>query len=263
MKKETTIVLNTGRRMPLTGIGTWQMSDKPVESLRYALEKGYRMIDTSSDYGTQPAVGEAVNSSLLDREELYIVTKVEENDNGFDASREYIRDMGVSYANLILIHRPPRTGAGVELWQELIEAKKNGFTRDIGVSNYSQEQIDQLIDATGETPAVNQVEWSPFGHDNQLLEFCNNHSIVLQAYSPLTRGKRLDDETLIAVGKEYNKSAAQVMIRWAMQRGVVPLPKANTKAHIEENLSIYDFELNPLHMQQINELNEGYSALGM
>ena len=134
-----------------------------------AIEYGYRLIDTSSDYQTQVEIGEAIKKTEVPRDGLYITTKVEETDNAYQASQKYIKEMNLEYANLILIHRPPITGAGIDLWKGLIKAKNSGLTCDIGVSNYSTDQIDQLIAETGEVPVVNQIEWSPFGHSQKML----------------------------------------------------------------------------------------------
>jgi 2,5-diketo-D-gluconate reductase A len=130
------------------------------------------------------------------------------------------------------------------------------------VSNYAVDLIQTLIEATGETPTVNQIEWSPFGHSDKMLAYCQQRKIVIQAYSPLTRTKRLDDESLRALAKKYGKTPAQMLIRWNLQRGTVPLPKANRREHLQENFQIFDFEISPDEMASMNALNEGYSSLG-
>jgi 2,5-diketo-D-gluconate reductase A len=146
--------------------------------------------------------------------------------------------------------------------RRLLRFVKEGLVRDIGVSNYSTELIDKLIEAGGEVPTVNQIEWSPFGHSEDMMEYCNDKKIIIQAYSPLTRAKRLDDDVLAQVAARYEKSPAQILIRWNLQQGSVPIPKANRKNHLEENINVFDFEISDEDMKTLNDLNEGYSSLG-
>lgn len=162
----------------------------------------------------------------------------------------------------MLIHRPPASGAGGELWRDLAQARADGLTRDLGVSNYSTELLDRLIAATGETPVVNQVEWSPFGHSADMLHYCQERGIAIQAYSPLTRAERLDDATLGTVAAKYGKTPAQLLIRWNLQIGTVPLPKANRQGRLQDNVEVFEFEISDADMATLNEMNTHYSALG-
>jgi 2,5-diketo-D-gluconate reductase A len=143
-----------------------------------------------------------------------------------------------------------------------MRAKADGLTRDIGVSNYPIELIDQLIDATGEVPVVNQIEWSPFGHSDDMLRYAKEKNIVIQAYSPLTRAKRLDEDELEDIAESYGKTPAQIMIRWNLQRGTVPIPKANHIDHLKEDIDVFDFEISQADMATLDRLNEHYSSLG-
>lgn len=258
----STLPLSTGRSMPAFGLGTWELTDDTAGAVENALGLGYRMIDTSGDYGTQPGIGQGIRRSGVDREEIFLVTKVEEDEDAYEATVHNLRELGLDYADLMLIHRPPESGVGKELWEGLIRARKDGLTRDIGVSNYSTQQIDALVDATGEAPTVNQIEWTPFGWSAEMLDHCRERGIVIQAYSPLTRAERLDDETLTDIAGEYGKTAAQILIRWNLQLGTVPLPKANRSSHLEENVGVFDFELSETRMKQLTELNEKWSSLG-
>lgn len=262
MNKQSTIPLHTENRMPILGLGTWQLTHDTASTVAYALELGYCQIDTSSDYGTQPGIGEAIRNSNIDRKHIYVVTKVEETDDAYERTKANLKELNLEYVDLMLIHRPPPTGAGEDLWEGLIRAKKEGLVRDIGVSNYSTELIDKLIEAGGEVPTVNQIEWSPFGHSRDMMKYCAEKKIIIQAYSPLTRTKRLDDDTLAQVAARYNKSPAQILIRWNVQLGTNPIPKANQKKHLEENISVFDFEISDEDMKTLNDLNEGYSSLG-
>lgn len=262
MNKDSTVTLRTGNAMPVMGLGTWQLTNDTAGTVEYALKLGYRLIDTSSDYGTQPGIGEAIKNSKINREDIYITTKIEEADDAYTRTVSNLEELDLKYADLMLIHRPSPAGAGVDLWEGLIRAKKEGLTRDIGVSSYSMGLIDELIDATGEIPAVNQIEWSPFGHSEEMIKSCAEKKIVIQAYSPLTRATRLDEETLTQLGQKYQKSPAQILIRWNLQLGTVPLPKANKRKHLEENINVFDFEISNDDMKILNNLNEEYSSLG-
>lgn len=262
MDATSTLRLHTGREMPVLGLGTWQLTTDTPGTVEKALSLGYPMIDTSGDYGTQPGIGEGLRRSDRARDAVYLVTKVEEDEDAYSATVRNLGELDVKYADLMLIHRPPDAGVGVDLWEGLMRARQEGLTRDIGVSNYSIEQIDELTRATGEVPAVNQIEWSPFGWSPEMLDYCREAKILIQAYSPLTRTERLNDERLNEIAGDYGRSPAQVLLRWALQLGVVPLPKANSPSHLEEDLQVFDFELGDEHMTELKNLNEEWSALG-
>lgn len=259
---EFTVPLHTGRLMPQLGLGTCQLRDHTVETVARALEAGYRMFDTSADYHTQRGIGEALRDSDLDRSSFYVVTKVEGRGDSCAAARKNLAELRLDYADLVLIHRPPDRGAGEAQWQGLRQAKREHLARDIGVSNYSIEQIEELVYRTGEMPAVNQIEWSPFGHSPRMLDFCHDNHIVIQAWSPLTRGQRLNDDKLAAMAARYGKTPAQLLIRWNLQLGVVPLPKANHTRHQRDNLNVFDFEIGQPDMAKLRALNQHYSAMG-
>jgi 2,5-diketo-D-gluconate reductase A len=262
MDPQSTVPLHTGRHMPVVGLGSWQLTKDTASTVAAALDLGYRMIDTSGDYGTQPGIGEGLRSNGIERDSVYLVTKVEETDDAYEATRDDLAELQQDYADLMLIHRPPSDGPGVALWQGLMKARDDGLTRDIGVSNYSAELIDQLIEETGEVPVVNQIEWSPFGHSDAMLQYCKGRGIVIQASSPLTRTRRLDDATLREIGERHGKTPAQVLVRWNLERGTVPLPKANQRHHLEEDIDVFDLQLDGDEVARLNGLNEGYSALG-
>lgn len=258
----TTVTLATGTEMPALGIGTWQLTGQDaVDGVEHALALGYRLIDTADDYYNQAQIGEALRSSPVERDDVFLVSKVEEDEDAYAATRERCSELGVERLDLCLIHRPPPSGAGEALWEGLISAKRDGFASEIGVSNYSVEQIDRLIEATGETPVVNQIEWSPFGHSPEVLEHAREKGVVVQAYSPLTRTERLGDETLAEIGEAHGKTPAQVLLRWNIQLGTPPVPKAASANHRDENVDVFDFELDEAEMERLTGLNEHYSSL--
>jgi diketogulonate reductase-like aldo/keto reductase len=262
MDKDSKLQLHTGSRMPVFGLGTWELTNDTAGSVLYALELGYRLIDTSSDYGTQPGIGEAIKKSNIDRENIHVTTKVEETDDAYARIKSNLHELGLEYIDLMLVHRPPVAGAGEQLWADLIRAKEEGLIIDIGVSNYSSALIEKLIEASGQMPTVNQIEWSPFGWSQDMMKYCEDKNIIIQAYSPLTRTKRIDNNTLAQIGEKYQKSPAQILIRWNLQLGTCPLPKANQKKHLEENINVFDFQLNEDDMNRLGQFNEKYSSLG-
>jgi diketogulonate reductase-like aldo/keto reductase len=261
MNKYSLITLHTGSKMPIFGLGTWKL-DNAAQAIESALELGYKMIDTSGDYGTQPGIAQGLRRSGRMRNDYYLQTKVEETDDAYEATRKNLRELQHEYADLMLIHRPPKGNSGEELWQDLIKARQDGYTRDIGVSNYSIEQIEDLIEDSGITPVVNQIEWSPFGHSKEMLDFCCERGIIIQAYSPLTHGRRLENPHILEIAERHNKTPAQVLVRWNIQMGTVPIVKAGKSKHQQENIDVFDFELSNKEMEALNALNETYSALG-
>lgn len=262
MDIRSTVRLHTGRRMPIIGLGTWKLTDKTAEMVAEALKQGYPMLDTSRDYGTQPGVGQGIRRSGKARSSIYIIAKVEEDEDAYEATKKNLEGLQLERADLMLLHRPPKHGAGEELWRGLMRARDEGLTTDIGVSNYNEEQIEDLIDSTGETPVVNQIEWSPFGWSEDMLEFCHSKGIVIQAYSPLSHSKRLRNETVAEIAEAHGKSPAQILLRWSLQKGIVPIPKANKPEHARQNINLFDFELTDEDMETLDNLNEAYSALG-
>lgn len=262
MDKNATLKLHTGNSIPVLGLGTWQIMGDTADTIAYALDQGYRQIDTSSDYGSQEGVGEGIKKSKIDREELFISTKVEEEDDAYERTKSNLKELELEYVDLMLVHRPPPSGAGEKLWEGLIRAKEEELIIDIGVSNYSADLIDKLIDISGKTPTVNQIEWSPFGYSNDMKKYCDEKKILIQAYSPLTRTKRLDEPALRQVADKYKKSPAQILIRWNLQQGTIPIPKAEHKNHIDQNLDVFNFEITDEDMDTLNGFNEEYSSLG-
>ena len=254
-------VLPSGNRMPLLGLGTWHLTFHTVETVCNALEAGFRMIDTAADYHTQRGIGDAIKTCGFERDAIFVITKVEPDEDGYAAVRRNLAQLKLNYVDLALIHRPPSNGAGELCWQGLRRAKREGLVHDIGVSSYSIDSIEDLVYRTGEMPAVNQVEWSPFGHSPRMLDFCRDNDIVIQAWSPLTRASRLNDDKVAAMAARYGKTPAQLLIRWNLQLGVAPLPKANHVQHQRENLNVFDFEILPADMAKLGALNEHYSSL--
>jgi methylglyoxal/glyoxal reductase len=257
------IKLNTGAKVPSIGFGTWQLSPEDAyRSVREALKVGYRLIDTARIYRNEEAVGEAINDSGLPRQEIFLTTKLWNSDQGYDSALKAfdasLKRLGQEYIDLYLIHWP---GEGsqkrADSWKALVEIYKRGSSKAIGVSNYTVRHLEELLGSFDVKPAVNQVEFHPFIYEEQkdLLGFCKSHGIVFEAYSPLARG-RLNDPLLLGIGQKYSKSASQVMLRWALQHGTIPLPRSADESHIAENVEVFDFKLSDDDMAVINAINQ-------
>ena len=259
---QTRIPLNDGHAIPALGLGVWQAPPGRVtrEAVRYALQLGYRHVDTARIYGNEGDVGQALRESGVPREEVFVVTKLWNQDHGLARARRAFEDslavLGLDYVDLFLIHWPVERRR-LESWKALEEFKREGRARSIGVSNYTVRHLDELLHAAQIPPAVNQVEFHPFLVQNELLAHCREHGIVLTAYSPLAHGEGLGDPMLAAIGARHGKTAAQVMIRWAIQHGTSVIPKSTRRDRIHENALVFDFRLDADEMRQIDALDRG------
>jgi diketogulonate reductase-like aldo/keto reductase len=260
---DTTVPLNDGHAMPLFGYGTYQVSNGGpcYRAVRHALDIGYRHIDTAALYANEDDVGRAVRDSGIPRGQIFVTTKLWNSDQGyrsalkaFDAS---LKRLGLDYVDLYLIHWP-EPGKRGDSWRALTEIKQQGRARSIGVSNYTVAHLRELLAQSDVVPANNQVEFSPFLYQRALLEFCRAQGITLTAYCPLTHGDKLDHPTLTALGSRHGKTAAQVLLRWALQHGVCAIPKSARLARIDENAALFDFALDAQEMASLDALDENY-----
>jgi diketogulonate reductase-like aldo/keto reductase len=253
----TTVTLNNGRELPLVGFGTWQLrGQEAYEATRYALEVGYRHIDTATMYRNEAEVGQALRDSGVPRDEVFITTKIPAERAGreqetLDAS---LRALGVERIDLWLIHWPPGRGYSVPMWRELIAARDAGRTGSIGVSNYSTAQLDELITASGETPAVNQIPYSPSQHSPQRLAEHRQRGVVLEGYSPL-KGSNLRDKVLREVAERHGVTVPQVILRWHLEHSIPVIPKSARKDRIESNVDVLSFTLDPDEVARIDALS--------
>ena len=278
---DTRLALNDGQKIPQLGLGVWKIrSGPPCEAaVLAALEAGYRHIDTAAVYGNEESVGAAVRMSGIPREQIFVTTKLWNSDHrkperALDAS---LRKLRFDYVDLYLIHYPVPERR--QSWRALESLRQSGKARSIGVSNFTIRHLTELLESNGTVPVVNQVEFHPYLYQRDLLQFCAAKGIVLEAYSPLTAGARLTDPKLITIAKKYpaatqefrekspissdntpappaTKSPAQILIRWALQRGLVVIPKSSKRQRIWENADIFDFELSDADMQLIDSFNE-------
>ncbi len=263
----STVKLNNGVEMPIFGLGTWALTGKKgYQAILWALEAGYRLLDTAEVYGNEKRVGLAIKDSGIPREEIFVTTKVYHTSQGFDktlnAFEESLRRLDLSYIDLYLIH-VPATNLRLDTWKAFEKLLNEGKTRAIGVSNYMIQHLTEQLDHFSITPAVNQVEFSPFLYQKDLLEFCNSHNIVLEGYSPLTKGDKINTQILIDIGKKYMKTPAQILIRWGLQHDVVQIPRSGNKDHIYENANIFDFQIKDDDMRTLDSLSEDFRAYGL
>lgn len=260
---QTTLPLNDGTRIPLFGFGVYQIANggSCYRAVRHALDAGYRHIDTAAFYGNEEDVGRAVRDSGLARADVYVTTKLWNSDQGYDSAlRAFDRSLqrlALDYVDLYLIHWP-EPGKRGDSWRALEAIRRGGRCRSIGVSNYTIRHLEELLGTSGVVPANNQVEFSPFLYQKKLLEFCRSKDITLTAYCPLTHGDKLKHRTVVEIGRRHGKTGAQVLLRWALQHGVIAIPKSARKERIEENAALYDFELDAAEMARLDALDEGY-----
>ncbi|NLB53358.1 MAG: aldo/keto reductase [Syntrophomonadaceae bacterium] len=253
-------ILNNGVKMPWLGLGVFktQEGDEVINAVKDAVAAGYRSIDTASVYKNEQGVGQAVRECGIPREELFITTKVWNNDQGYDqtlkAFEESRKRLGLEYIDLYLVHWAVLDKYR-ETWKALIHLYQEGVVKAIGVSNHQIPHLKQIIEDTGVVPAVNQVECHPLLTQKELLTFCKQQGIQLEAWSPLIRGN-LDNQVLLNLAAKYGKTPAQIVLRWDIQNQIVTIPKSVHKERIIENSLIFDFELSPDDMQEIDSLNE-------
>lgn len=262
----TKIKLNNGVKIPLLGLGTWEITEGEtiIDAIRLAISKGYRHIDTARIYGNEKGVGKGLKLSLeeqgLTREDIFITTKLWINsfkyERALKAFNRSLNNLGLDYVDLYLLHWP-EPPYRQEAWKALESILKEGKARSIGVSNYYQNHLDELLSEADIIPAVNQVEFTPYLYLKELKEYCDNKGIKLEAYSPLTRGKKLKDSKLMDIAKKYNKSSAQILIRWGLQHEVIEIPKSSKEDHIIENSKVFDFTISEDDMALLDKFDEG------
>jgi 2,5-diketo-D-gluconate reductase A len=248
--------LGNGADMPLLGFGTWQIPDEEAEqSTTFALEAGYRHIDTATGYANEAGIGKALAASDLDRDSLFITTKMPPDNVGRERQtlEESLTKLGIDKVDLWLVHWPPNKQATPSAWKEFVKAQADGLATSIGVSNYSLDQIDELTAATGVTPAVNQIRWSPAIYDPAVAAGLAERNVVLEGYSPF-RASDLDDPTLLGIAAAHGVTTAQVIVAWHIAHGFVVIPKSTKQERIVANAAGARVELTPAEVTSIDGL---------
>lgn len=260
------VILNNGVKMPKVGFGVFQIKDQEecVRVVVGAIDAGYRLIDTAQSYGNEEAVGKAIKETSVPREELFITTKVWISNYGYENAKKSVEEslekMQLDYLDLVLLHQPFKDYHGA--YKALVDLYKEGKIKAIGVSNFYPDRLVDLCLDTDVIPAVNQVEVNPFHQQDKALEYNQKYGVQLEAWAPFAEGKNgiFTNETLAEIAKKYNKSIGQVILRWLVQRGIVPLAKTVRKERMEENINIFDFALSDEDMAVIASMNKDTSS---
>jgi diketogulonate reductase-like aldo/keto reductase len=259
-----TVELNDGHHFPVLGLGTYGLNGEAgTESVKTGIDVGYRLLDTALNYGNEDAVGRAVRESGVPREELVVTTKIPGRHHGYDEAHRSIEEslgnLGLEYADLYLIHWPnPSVDKFVETWKAFVDLRDNGLVRSIGVSNFTEEHLNRIIDATGVAPAVNQVELHPYFPQTELREVHERLGIVTEAWSPLAkRSELLNEQPIVAAAAAHGVEPGQVVLRWHVQIGSVPVPKSAQADRQAQNIDVFDFELTDDEIESITALQRG------
>ena len=260
-KIHPTMGLRDGDPIPVIGLGVYQTApgEETQRAVLDALAAGYRHIDTARIYDNEKDVGIALKKSELSRQDFFVTTKVWNTDHGYDKTQKAcdasLKKLGLEYVDLYLVHWPVAK-LRKDTWRAMIELKKAGKARAIGVSNYMVKHLEELLE-TAVVPEVNQIELHPFLYPKDVTDFCAEHDIVVEAYSPLTRGERIEHPAITKVAKKLGRTNAQVLVKWGLQHGWVSLPKSKRKERIVENAEVFDFEISSEDMRDLDALNEG------
>ncbi|KOX22077.1 aldo/keto reductase [Nocardiopsis sp. NRRL B-16309] len=258
------VSLNDGHTMPQLGFGVWQVPDDQAQgAVETALEAGYRSIDTARIYDNETGVGRAVAAAGIDRDELFLTTKLWNGDQGYDATLKAfdasLERLGLDHVDLYLIHWPlPARDLYVDTWRAMERIRSEGRARSIGVSNFTRSALDRLVAETEVVPVLNQIELHPYLNQADMRRADAEHGVLTEAWSPLGQGKGLlEDPVLTSLGAKHGKSAAQVVLRWHLQLGNVVIPKSVTPSRIRENIDVFDFELDAEDVDAISALDRG------
>jgi 2,5-diketo-D-gluconate reductase A len=257
MPERRTRSLADGNAIPLLGLGVWQIPNgsECVNAVRWALELGYRHIDTAQAYGNEESVGRALRESGIARDEVFVTTKFYPGRHGDPVAEAEasLRRLGVDYVDLYIVHWP--AGGSTWAWPGMEGARERGYARSIGVSNFDVLELREVLAAANVPPAVNQVQFSPYEYRKGLLDACERNGVVLEAYSPLGRGRHLASETVTRIAERLGRTPAQVLLRWCIQREIPAIPKSTHRERIAENGQVFDFELTDEDMSQLDALD--------
>lgn len=261
MNLSSTRTLHNGVKMPIMGLGVWKVDngEEASNAVKWALQAGYRMIDTAAAYKNEEGVGHGIKASGVAREEIFVTTKVWNSDQGYEktlkAYDDSLQRLNLDYVDLYLIHWPV-AGQFVDTWRAMEQLYKEGRVRAIGVCNFHQHHLEELMKTAEIKPMVNQIELHPQLTQEPLRSYCREQEIEVEAWSPLGQGKLLQDPVLVGIGERYQKTAAQVILRWDIQKQIITIPKSVNHDRILQNADIFDFELSSEELAKIDALNK-------
>ncbi len=268
MTDQLFITLNDGVRIPQVGLGVWQTpNEEAAPAVKAALDAGYRHVDTAAVYENEEGVGEGIRQSGLSRSDIFLTTKLWNNDQGYEqtlkAFEASLKRLGTDYVDLYLIHWPSaHRGLFVDTWKALVKLKEEGRAKSIGVSNFYPEHIEKIVAETGVTPVINQIELHPDFQQRETRAFHEKHKIATQSWSPLGQGKLLGHPVIAEIAQKLGRTPAQVIIRWHIDNGLVVIPKSVTPSRIVENFKVFDFQLSPEDLQKLNGLDDAGARIG-
>ena len=263
MNLHSTCTLNNGVKIPFIGLGVFRSpaGDVTRSAVHHALQAGYRQIDTAKIYANEQDVGRAIAESDVPRQEIFVTTKLANADQGYDSTLraidESLNKLQMDYVDLYLEHWPVE-GRRLESWKAMEKILTDGKVKAIGVSNFMKRHIEELLDNSDIVPVINQIELSPFNYlfRKDTIDFCLENNIAIEAYSPLTKARKLDDPNLVEIAVKYHKTTAQILIRWALQHEFIAIPKSTKQHRIIENASVFDFSISEVDMDFLDGLNE-------
>jgi diketogulonate reductase-like aldo/keto reductase len=250
------VTLSSGAQMPLVGFGTWRLSGRDAaRAVRVALDDGYRLIDTATMYGNETQIGAAIRESGVTRDELFVTTKLPPENAGRERAtiEASLAALGLDHVDLWLVHWPPSERVLVRTWEHVLAVRDDGLARDVGVSNYSIDQIDRCGAGTGEAPAVNQIPWAPADFDGSVLHALRERGVVLEGYSPF-KHTDLRDPVLTAIAARHEVTPTQVIVRWHVQHEIVVIPKSSKPERIAQNFDVWDLDLGDDEMRALDQL---------
>jgi diketogulonate reductase-like aldo/keto reductase len=267
------LTLNDATKIPIIGFGTYKsLEQEGIDAVKIALSKGYSLIDTASIYGNEEAVGKGIKASGVAREDVFVTTKKWRENLGYESTKKEfeasLKKLQLDYIDLYLIHWPANAKnyknwqkTNADTWRAMEELQAEGKIKSLGVSNFFQEHLEALLKTAKVIPSINQIEFHPGYWQQELVQFCKSKNIVVESWSPLARGKVFSNKILKAIAKKHQKSVSQICLRWIIQHNVIVIPKSTSPKRIEENISLFDFELTTSEMKQINDLPEiGFSG---
>ena len=258
MSVASSIQLNDGNRMPIIGLGLYEVdaNERTIRLVKLAVREGYRLFDTAQLYGNERETGYGLKASRLPRRQLFITTKLYTTANGrpqvLNSFRQSLQQLMVDYVDLYLIHAP-QGGHVLEAYDTMLELQAKGRIRSVGVSNFGVQHLEAIRQTGRPLPVVNQIELHPFTQQRTIVNYCRRHGIALMAYSPLARGSALQDPFINQLARKYRRTPAQILIRWSLQNNFIPIPKTNQPARLRENFRVFDFRLSNSDMRQLTE----------